>query len=67
MLKSKKLISIAAALALVMALVLTGCSGDKAASSDAKDGKTLIYGSQDYTAINPALFEHGEINLLLFD
>ena len=66
MLKSKKLISIAAALALVMALVLTGCSGDKAASSDAKDGKTLIYGSQDYTAINPALFEHGEINLLLF-
>ena len=28
---------------------------------------TLIYGSGDYTRINPALDEHGEINLLLFD
>lgn len=26
----------------------------------------LIYGSGDYTSINPALFEHGEINLLIF-
>lgn len=28
---------------------------------------TLVYGSGDYTCINPALDEHGEINLLLFD
>lgn len=28
---------------------------------------TLVYGSGDYTRINPALDEHGEINLLLFD
>ncbi len=28
---------------------------------------TLIYGSGDYTRINPALDEHGEINLLLFN
>ena len=31
-----------------------------------KGGDTLVYGSQDYTAINPALYEHGEINALLF-
>ena len=30
------------------------------------DANTLVYGSQDYTAINPALYEHGEINALLF-
>ena len=30
------------------------------------EAATLIYGSGDYTAINPALYEHGEINSLLF-
>ena len=42
--------------------------------SDAKtdagqtDGEetTLVYGSADYTRINPAMDEHGEINVLLF-
>ena len=29
--------------------------------------KTLIYGSSDYTRINPAMDEHGEINILLFN
>ncbi|MBO5245754.1 MAG: hypothetical protein J6B28_00660, partial [Eubacterium sp.] len=28
---------------------------------------TFVYGSNDYTRINPAMDEHGEINLLLFD
>ena len=28
---------------------------------------TLVYGSGDYTRINPAMDEHGEINILLFD
>ena len=28
---------------------------------------TLVYGSGDYTRINPAIDEHGEINLLIFD
>lgn len=28
---------------------------------------TLVYASNDYTRINPAMDEHGEINLLLFD
>ena len=27
----------------------------------------LVYGSGDYTRINPAMDEHGEINLLIFD
>lgn len=34
--------------------------------SSAEQQKTLVYGSGDYTAINPALYEHGEINSLLF-
>lgn len=49
-------------LAAVMAVSLTGC-GQKQ-NGEIRD--TLIYGSQDYTAINPALYEHGEINMLLF-
>ncbi|MDO5491208.1 MAG: ABC transporter substrate-binding protein [Bacillota bacterium] len=57
-----------ALLALVLAVGLTGCggSGDSGSDDTAIDGNTLVYGSGDYTAINPALFEHGEINLLLF-
>ena len=62
--KMKKLLALGIALAMT-ATVFAGC-GNKAAGSDAKDGNTLVYGSQDYTAINPALYEHGEINLLLF-
>lgn len=47
------------------ALAFTGCSGSS--DSEATAGSnTLVYGSSDYTAINPALYEHGEINLLLF-
>ena len=32
-----------------------------------KDNETLVYGSGDYTSINPALKEHGEINSLIFN
>ncbi len=49
------------AMALMMVLGMTACGGNSAA-----DGETLIYGSGDYTAINPALYEHGEINSLIF-
>ncbi len=56
----------AAAVALILAAAslaaFTGCGSGQ----EADDGNTLIYGSSDYTAINPALYEHGEINLLLF-
>lgn len=63
--------------------VLTACGGQGAVQMEKErtdveqtaglaDGEqaepvTLVYGSGDYTRINPALDEHGEINLLLFD
>lgn len=57
----KKLFSSIMLLTIVVIIVLfTGCGGNKG------DNNTLIYGSQDYTAINPALYEHGEINSLIF-
>ncbi|MEY8367636.1 ABC transporter substrate-binding protein [Anaerovoracaceae bacterium 42-11] len=53
--------------------MVTGCGADgndnskeNGAGAMAAGENTLVYGSQDYTAINPALFEHGEINTLLF-
>lgn len=49
----------------VILLILTGCGGSDG-DIKASDGDALVYGSQDYTAINPALYEHGEINALLF-
>ena len=33
----------------------------------AEEETTLVYGSGDYTRINPAMDEHGEINILIFD
>lgn len=62
--KKKLFISILCIFTLVLGLALTGCGGD--GGSGKTDGDTLVYGSQDYTAINPALYEHGEINTLLF-
>ena len=49
--------------------VLTGCGSksDNVNNKTTQSGSTLIYGSNDYTRINPAIDEHGEINLLLFD
>ncbi len=59
----KRIISITLIMMLcVCTALLSGC-GRKEVTDD---GNTLIYGSSDYTAINPALYEHGEINLLLF-
>lgn len=68
-------------LALSMVLGVAACGNTKEANtvseSDGKTkedqtvsesgGKTLVYGSNDYTRINPAIDEHGEINLLIFD
>ena len=70
-LKGKRLTTLICILALVVMTALTGCGGgasEEASSGGdaAAGGKTLIYGSGDYTSINPALFEHGEINALLF-
>ena len=52
--------------ALVMALVSFACAGNGIGDLPAGGLSTLVYGSGDYTAINPALYEHGEINSLLF-
>ncbi len=46
---------------LLFLIFLVGCS-----EKNTGEERTLTYGSTDYTAINPALFEHGEINSLLF-
>lgn len=40
---------------------------DAAKDTAATPGSTLVYGSSDYTRINPAMDEHCEINMLLFD
>lgn len=58
----KRILAILMVLIMGLTAVLTGCGSD----SRKVDGNTLVYGSGDYTAINPALYEHGEINLLLF-
>ena len=50
-----------AILILCLLFVFASC-GDENQTAE----NTLIYGSQDYTAINPALYEHGEINSLIF-
>ena len=65
----------------VLLSVLTSCwmtgkertseknSGERPETGEtaATEPTTLIYGSGDYTRINPAMDEHGEINLLLFN
>lgn len=43
--------------------ILTGCGGGEKNSAQEK---VMVYGSGDYSSINPALYEHGEINSLLF-
>lgn len=65
-------------LAAAMLLGLTACGGNQpagsgavntgdAASPDGGEPSTLVYASGDYTRINPAMDEHGEINILLFN
>jgi len=48
---------------LILSLALTACGQPLSTIEE----NTLVYGSGDYTRINPALDEHGEINILLFD
>ena len=62
-----------ALLALVLALSMAACGGASApdtsteGSQAAAEPSTLVYGSTDYTRINPAMDEHCEINVLMFD
>ena len=52
-------------LALTLLLALAACGGGGVPSEG--EPSVLIYGSNPFTRINPAMDEHGEINLLLFD
>ncbi|MCM1149820.1 MAG: ABC transporter substrate-binding protein [Butyricicoccus sp.] len=64
----KKLFTLLLAAAIALSLAACGSSAPEAAdSSPARGGSTLIYGSGSFTRINPAMDEHGEINLLLFN
>ena len=66
----KWITSIAAA---VLCAVLSACGSEnehreqEGNASDGAELTTLVYGSGDYTRINPAMEEHGEINILLFN
>ena len=61
----KKILSLL--LAGLLALSLAACGGSPAAPDAGGADNTLVYGSGDYTRINPAMDEHGEINILLFN
>lgn len=67
--KMKKALSMLLALAMIFALCACGSSAPAAteAPSDTAAASTLVYGSADYTRINPAMDEHCEINVLLFN
>ena len=57
----KKLVALV--LAGIIMTTLSGCGASLVSNRD----NTLVYGSGDYTRINPAMDEHGEINSLLFN
>ena len=73
----KKILSLM--LMVSLAASLAACGQDSGKNSNSTDlsktssgqtgeeETTLVYGSADYTRINPAMDEHGEINLLLFN
>lgn len=77
----KKFLAALIALALLLGTAACGSaestSGESAGEENASEAATasgteeepttLVYGSGDYTRINPAMDEHGEINLLLFN
>ncbi len=54
-------------LLLALLLGLTACGGDSRSNESQGDSRPLVYASGDYTRINPAMDEHGEINILLFN
>lgn len=69
----KKSAALIVSLAALFACAACGNPGENASQSSASSGSggeeptTLVYGSGDYTRINPAMDEHGEINILLFN
>ena len=72
--RMKKNLALTLALALLIA-ALAGCGApapeptagaQSSAGTETASASTLVYGSGDYTRINPAIDEHGEINILIF-
>lgn len=70
----RKILSAVAAV-LTLLMVMSACGqgesagnvSEKQENPEASKAETLVYGSWDYTRINPAMDEHGEINILIFD
>ncbi|MDO4298603.1 MAG: ABC transporter substrate-binding protein [Lachnospiraceae bacterium] len=60
--KRKKMMALVLAAAMVM-----GMGSFSVQAEDTQAETTLVYGSGDYTRINPAMDEHGEINILIFN
>lgn len=54
-------------LTLSLTLGLSACGNANDSATSTSDDNTLIYGSADYTSINPIMNEHCEIKSLLFD
>ena len=50
-----------------MLLTVSMASAGTTIPAFAEEETTLVYGSGDYTRINPAMDEHGEINILIFN
>ena len=72
----RKFLSVLLAATMVLGVTACGTSGTAndnkqeettTAESNASEETTLVYGSGDYTRINPAMDEHCEINVLLFN
>ena len=72
----KKLLSLLLATAMIMGLAACGTAGNtdnsvsgnaEAAQTEWNTDNTIVYGSNDYVPINPAMDEHGEINILIFN
>ncbi len=63
--------AVACVLTCAMVLGMAGCgksaSKTESGSTTTDTKNTIVYGSNDYTRINPAMDEHGEINALIFD
>lgn len=60
----KKVISLFLVLTVILSLASCMSTADKTVTGELT---TLVYGSGDYTRIDPAMDEHGEINILLFN
>ncbi|WP_297630076.1 ABC transporter substrate-binding protein [uncultured Clostridium sp.] len=67
--KLKKIAAVLLSVSIITG-VMVSCGAKNEGGGDTKKTEiknTLVYASSDYTSINPVLYEHGEINTLIFD